>query len=200
MLRSRQFRHCRHHRHFLTFRSKHSAAQWWAESRHFSVSRALFCPVCCVKQLQNAVQRVNGSQRDKRRAVMLYRVCFHTRSQMEGWIDCSCLTAQQTDKLLESAELIGWQNWGCPGCQELPHLLRGQLSCQSNVSFLLAYRTLILGSQWQISGRWQSLLRWYCKVRWGQNQHTVEPVGMGFSSTSGFSGGLTNDETQMYSV
>ena len=62
------------------------------------VSRALFCAVCRVKQLQNAVQRVNGSQSDKRQAVMLYRVCFHTYSQKAGWIDCSCLTAQQTDR------------------------------------------------------------------------------------------------------
>lgn len=52
-----------------------------SREQSLSVSRGLFCAVCCVKQLQNAVQRVNGSQIDKGQAVMLYRVCFHTRSQ-----------------------------------------------------------------------------------------------------------------------
>lgn len=112
-----------------------------------SVPRALFCAVCCVKQLQNAVQRVNGSQGDKRRAVTLYRVCFHTRSQTVGWIDCSCLTAQQTDRLVAAAELMGRPDSARPGRQGLVQLLPDQLSCQSNVSFLLAYRAVSLGSQ-----------------------------------------------------
>lgn len=120
-----------------------------------SASRASFCAVCCVKQLQNAAHRVNGSQADKRRAVMLYRVCFHTRSQTAGWIDCSCLTAQQTDRLPAAAELMGR---ACTGRQGLSPLLPDQLSCQSDVSFLLAYRAVSLGSQWE------RFIRWYCKV------------------------------------
>lgn len=69
------------------------------------VSRALFSAVCRVRQLQSAARRVNGSQSDKRRAVTLYRVCFHTRSQTVGRIDCSCLTAQQTDRPAAVAEI-----------------------------------------------------------------------------------------------
>lgn len=132
--------------YFLAFSSEHSAAQWRAGSRHFLFPECYCEVLCCMKQLLNAARRVNGSQSDKRRAVMLYRVCFHTCSQTAGWIYCSCLTAQQTDRPVAASELTGQLDRARPGLQVPSRLLPDQLSCQSNVSLLLAYRAVSLGS------------------------------------------------------
>lgn len=115
-----------------------------------SVSTALFCPVCHVKQLQNAAWRMKGRQHDKRRAVMVYRVCFHTCSQTEEWIGCSCLTAQQSFRLLESAALIGWPKGTCPGRYELPGPLSRQLINQVAIERDSGFGVLCMKSQqWQ---------------------------------------------------
>lgn len=113
-----------------------------------SVSRAFLCSVCCARQLQNVMHSVNGRQHYKRHTAMLYRVCFHLCSQLEGWIDCSCLTAQLTDKLLESqVSLDVWTTLSCRNSSQVTCLVNQLFQSWGGIFRWYAVRMDTFGSQ-----------------------------------------------------
>ncbi len=91
-----------------------------------------------------------------------------------GWIHRSCLTTQQP-----AVEPMARLDWVHARRRRLSQLLPDQLSHQSNVTFLLAYRAVSLVSQWPCE---MSAVRFY-KVKLTTWTHCTT-VGMGFDSFS----------------
>lgn len=130
------------------------------------VSRALFCAVCCVKQLHNAVQWVNGSQSDKRRQ----RCCIESVpcTQSDGGMDWLQLLKSTTDWLAGG---------GDEACRtELAQSTRcsrdsSQINCLVNPTSVCHALTelLVWVHNSEIGGRRQWLVECYCKVSLGRN-------------------------------